>query len=301
MIPGGLRSLLRWPSYRTQLWLMLLPFLGGTAVLVALPALLSAGLAFTAYDSLGPPVWTGFANLRFVLNDPLTSIAVGNTIWFVVLAVPLRILGALGLALLLNRERRGVGGYRSAAYLPTIIPDVAYALIWLWVFNPLFGPVNVLLDWLGLETPGWVADEETARYPFLVMSLFQIGEGFLILLAGMRSTPRELYDAVAVDGAGRLRAFRSITLPLLVPWLLLLTVRDIIVVIQYPFAPTFLMTGGGPHYSTLFLPYLIWEEAFERFRFGSGSLLMLATFLVTLALVAILFVVFRWRGYTDEA
>jgi ABC-type sugar transport system permease subunit len=86
-----------------------------------------------------------------------------------------------------------------------------------------------------------------------------------------------------------------------VPWLLLLTVRDIIVMIQYPFAPTFLMTGGGPHYSTLFLPYLIWEEAFERFRFGSGSLLMLATFLVTLALVGVLFALFRWRGYTDGA
>lgn len=279
---------------------MLLPFLGGTLLLVALPALLSAGLAFTSYDALGPPVWTGFANLRFVLNDPLTSIAVGNTIWFVALAVPLRVLGALLLALLLGRERRGVGGYRSAVYLPTIIPDAAYALIWLWVFNPLFGPVNVLLGWLGLPTPGWVADEGTARYPFLVMSLFQIGEGFLILLAGMRSAPREVYDAAAVDGAGRLRSFRSITLPLLAPWLLLLTCRDIIVAIQYPFTPSFLMTGGGPHYSTLFLPYLIWEEAFERFRFGSGSMLMLGTFLVTVALILGLAVLFRWRGYADE-
>lgn len=296
-----MRSLLRSPSYRTQLWLMLLPFLGGTLLLVALPALLSAGLAFTTYDALGPPVWTGFANLRFVLSDPLTGIAVGNTIWFVATAVPLRVLGALLLALLLSRERRGVGGYRSAVYLPTVIPDAAYALIWLWVFNPLFGPVNVILGWLGLPTPGWVADESTARYPFLVMSLFQVGEGFLILLAGMRSAPRESFDAAAVDGAGRLRVFRSITLPLLTPWLLLLTFRDIIVAIQYPFAPSFLMTGGGPHYSTLFLPYLVWEEAFERFRFGSGSLLMLGTFLVTVALVGVLYVLFRWRGYTGDA
>ncbi len=301
MSPGALRSLLRWPSYRTQLWLMLLPFLGGTLLLVALPALLSAGLAFTTYDALGPPVWTGFANLRFVLNDPLTGIAVGNTIWFVAAAVPLRVLGALLLALLLSRERRGVGGYRAAVYLPTIIPDAAYALIWLWVFNPLFGPVNVILGWLGLPTPGWVADEATARYPFLVMSLFQVGEGFLILLAGMRSAPREVYDAAAVDGASRLHVFRSITLPLLTPWLLLLTFRDVIVAIQYPFTPSFLMTGGGPHYSTLFLPYLVWEEAFERFRFGSGSMLMLGTFLVTVALVVVLYVLFRWRGYTGDA
>lgn len=301
MSPGALRSLLRWPSYRTQLWLMLLPFLGGTLLLVALPALLSAGLAFTAYDALGPPVWTGFANLRFALDDPLTSIAVSNTIWFVVAAVPLRVLGALLLALLLSRERRGTGAYRSAVYLPTIIPDAAYALIWLWVFNPLFGPVNVILGWLGLPTPGWVADEATARYPFLVMSLFQIGEGFLILLAGLRSAPRELFDAAAVDGASRLRVFRSITLPLLTPWLLLLTFRDIIVAIQYPFTPSFLMTGGGPHYATLFLPYLVWEEAFERFRFGTGSMLMLGTFLVTVALVVVLYALFRWRGHIDGA
>ena len=95
--------------------------------------------------------------------------------------------------------------------------------------------------------------------------------------------------------------FRSITLPLLTPWLLLLTFRDVIVAIQYPFTPSFLMTGGGPHYSTLFLPYLVWEEAFERFRFGSGSMLMLGTFLVTVALVVVLYVLFRWRGYTGDA
>lgn len=294
-----MRSRLRWPGYRTQLWLMLLPFLGGTLLLVALPALLSAGLAFTAYDALGPPVWTGFANLRFVLGDPLTRIAVGNTVWFVLLAVPLRVLGALLLALLLDRERRGVGVYRSAVYLPTIIPDAAYALIWLWVFNPLFGPVNAILGWLGLPTPGWVADESTARYPFLVMSLFQIGEGFLILLAGLRSAPRELFDAAAIDGAGAMRTFRSLTLPLLAPWLLLLTFRDIIVAIQYPFTPSFLMTGGGPHHATLFLPFLVWEEAFERFRFGSGSVLMLGTFGVTVVLIVALYVLFRWRGHTD--
>ncbi|MEZ4596454.1 MAG: sugar ABC transporter permease [Chloroflexota bacterium] len=294
------RPRLRPVSYRTQLWLMLLPFLGGTLLFVALPALLSAGLAFTAYDGLGPPTWVGFANLRTIASDPLVPIAVANTIWFVLLAVPLRVLGALLLALLLSRPRRGVGWYRSAVYLPTIIPDAAFALIWLWVFNPLYGPVNAILGGLGLGTPGWLADADTARYPFLVMSLTQVGEGFLVLLAGLRSTPRELYDAADVDGAGRLRTFRSLTLPLLAPWLLLLTVRDVIVAIQYTFAPSVLMTGGDPHYATLFLPLLIFEEAFDRLRFGIGSMLMLATFLVTGALIIGLYLVFRWRGYAGD-
>jgi multiple sugar transport system permease protein len=132
------------------------------------------------------------------------------------------------------------------------------------------------------------------------MSLFQIGEGFLILLAGLRSAPRELYDAADVDGASRLRVFRSLTLPLLAPWLLLLTVRDIIVAVQYTFTPSVLMTGGEPHYATLFLPLLIFEEAFDRLRFGIGSTLMLGTFLVTGVLIVGLYLVFRWRGYAGD-
>jgi multiple sugar transport system permease protein len=286
--------------YRAQLWLMLLPFLGGTLLLVAVPALLSAGLAFTAYDGLGPPTWVGFGNLRTIAADPLVPIAIRNTLWFVLTAVPLRILGALLLALFLSRPRRGVGLYRSAVYLPTIIPDAAFALVWLWVFNPLYGPVNAILGSRGLPTPGWLADDDTARYPFLVMSVFQIGEGFLILLAGLRSAPRELYEAADVDGASRLRVFRSLTLPLLAPWLLLLTVRDIIVAIQYTFTPSMLMTGGEPHYATLFLPLLIFEEAFDRLRFGIGSTLMLGTFLVSGVLIIGLYLVFRWRGYAGD-
>ncbi len=291
---------LRPVSYRAQLWLMLLPFLGGTLLLVAVPALLSAGLAFTSYDGLGPPRWVGFGNLRTIAADPLAPIAIRNTVWFVLAAVPLRVLGALLLALLLSRPRRGIGAYRAAIVLPTIIPEAAFAFVWLWVFNPLYGPVNAILGALGMPTPGWLADEDTARYPFLVMSLVQIGEGFLILLAGLRSAPRELYDAADVDGAGRLRVFRSLTLPLLAPWLLLLTFRDIIVAIQYTFTPSVLMTGGDPHYATLFLPLLIFEEAFDRLRIGIGSTLMLGTFVVTGALIIVLYLVFRWRGYAGD-
>ncbi len=153
-------------------------------LLLGLPALMSAGLAFTSYDALSPPVWVGFRNFRTLAADPLAGVALTNTLIFVLLAVPLRVLGALALALLLSRRRRGVGAYRSAVYLPTVIPDVAFALIWLWIFNPLYGPVNQVLDALGLPTPGWLADAETAKYPFVVMSLFQIGEGFLVLLVG---------------------------------------------------------------------------------------------------------------------
>ena len=287
-------------SWQAGLWAMLLPYLVGTLLLVGLPALMSAILAFTTYDALTPPVFVGFANFRLLAADPIVTTAIGNSLVFILLAVPLRILGALGLALLLLRPRRGVSGYRAAAYVPTVIPDVAFALIWLWIFNPLFGPVNVALGALGLPQPGWLADAETARYPFVVMSVFQIGEGFVVLLAALRGLPREYFDAGAVDGAGRWGSFRYLTLPLLLPWLALLTFRDIILTFQWTFTPSFVMTGGDPYYSTLFLPLLTYEEAFDRFRFGAGSALMLITFLLSVAIIGGIYLLFRRRGYTAD-
>ncbi len=288
-------------SWRAGLWIMLLPYLLGTLLLVALPALMSAGLAFTSYDALSPPVFVGFTNFRLLFADPVVTTAFANSLFFVALAVPLRILGALALAMLLHRPRRGISGYRASVYVPTVIPDIAYALIWLWIFNPLFGPVNLVLSALGLPLPGWLADAGTARFPFVVMSLFQIGEGFVVLLAALRGLPREYFDAGAVDGAGRWALFRYLTLPLLLPWLVLLAFRDVILSFQYTFTPSLVMTGGGPYYSTTFLPLFIYEEAFDRFRFGPGSALMLLLFVLSAVIIGGVYLLFRRRGFLADA
>jgi multiple sugar transport system permease protein len=281
-------------AWRAGLWVMLLPYLVGTLLLVGLPALMSAVLALT------PPVYVGFANFRALALDPVVGAAFGNSLVFIVLAVPLRIAGALGLAMLLWRPRRGAGGYRAAVYVPTVIPDVAFALIWLWILNPVFGPVNGALEALGLPTPGWLADADTARFPFVIMAAFLIGEGFVVLLAAMRGLSAEVFDAGAVDGAGRWAAFRYLTLPLLLPWLALLTFRDVILSFQWTFTPSYVMTGGDPYYATMFLPLVTYEEAFDRFRFGAGSALMLLTFLLSLAIIGGIWVLFRRRGYVAD-
>ena len=283
-------------AWRAGLWAMLTPYLVGTLLLVGLPALMSAVLAFTTYDALTPPVYVGFANFRILAADPIVGQAIGNSLVFILLAVPLRILGALALALLLLRPRRGATGYRAAVYVPTVIPDVAFALIWLWILNPVFGPVNIALEALGLPTPGWLADAETARFPFVIMAAFQIGEGFVVLLAALRGLSPEVFDAGAVDGTGRWAAFRYLTLPLLLPWLALLTFRDIVLSFQWTFTPSFVMTGGDPYYATMFLPLLTYEEAFDRFRFGAGSALMLLTFLLSVAIIGAIYLFFRRRG-----
>src|SRR5687767_13229174 len=171
--------------YRTTLYLLLAPFLLGVVVLVMLPMALSIGLAFTAYDGLSAPEWRGLANFRELAADPLFAIALRNSLLFVALTVPLRVLIALGLALLLHRPHRGVGLYRVAVYVPTVVPSVAYALIWLWIFNPRYGPLNLALEWLGLPGPAWLIDSTTALPALAVTALFQIGEGFVVVLAGL--------------------------------------------------------------------------------------------------------------------
>jgi multiple sugar transport system permease protein len=232
--------------YRATLYLLLAPYLLGVLVLVVVPVVVSVGLAFTAYDGLSAPQWHGLGNFRELVRDPLFGIALQNSLVFVALTVPLRVLIALGLALLLNRARRGVGLYRVAVYVPTIVPSVAYALIWLWIFNPRYGPLNLALEGLGLPAPAWLVDRTTALPAIAVTALFQIGEGFVVVLAGLRSIPADCYHAAALDGAGRAARLRHITLPLLAPWLLLLTIRDVIASAQSTFTPALLMTGGGP-------------------------------------------------------
>ena len=245
-------------------------------------------------------MWWGLRNFTMFTIDPLERIAIANSLTFTLLAVPLRLLGALGLALLLRRPRRGLGLYRAAVFLPTVIPDVAYALLWLWLFNPLYGPVNVLLRAAGLPAPAWLASTDSAKLVFVFMSLFQIGEGFVVLLAGLQSVPLELYDAAVVDGASAFSLFRYVTLPLISPWLILLAFRDLILSFVYPFTPSLLMTGGDPYYSTLFLPLLAFREAFGSLRFGMGSAITLVTFAVSLLLVLALGLLLRRWSFADD-
>lgn len=286
--------------YQKELWVMLSPYLVGTLLLVALPAAATVFLAFHQYDALSKPVWFGTTNFSSMFRDDVFVISLRNSATFVVLSVPFRILGALLLALLLSQRRRGVGFYRVAVYLPTIIPDVAYALIWLWIFNPVYGPLNKVLATVGIDGPAWLVNRETALLAIVIMSLFQIGEGFVVLLAGLQGVPHEYYEAAHVDGASGWQRFRLITFPLIRPWLVLLMLRDIILSAQSTFTPAYIMTGGDPYYATMFLPLVIYEEAFDRFRFGLGAAMMVFMFLILTALLILVYLVVRGWGYDEE-
>lgn len=270
---------------RTALVLMLAPYIVGTLFLTGAPALLALLTSFFRTDLLSDATWVGLDNYQFLLNYPAFQYAVRNTVSFLALAVPVRIVVMLIVSLSLNALRRGIRFYRVAVYLPLLIPDVSYAIIWSWVFNPYFGPINAVLAALGIQGPLWIADRTTVWFVLLTMTFFQTGEGLVVFLAGLQQVPEELYAASSVDGAGPLQRFRFITLPLMRPWLLLMTFRDVTFGAQAVFIPALAIFGGDRYFTTWYLPQMVFEEAFTRVRFGVAS----SVVVVWIAIGAILF------------
>ena len=284
---------------RRELALMLAPYVAGLVVLVAAPAAVTLALSLTEYDLIRPAHWVGLGNFRELVEDDVFRIALVNSLVFAAIAVPLRVLAALGLALLLHRRATGVGPARATAVLPTVVPDVAYGLIWLWLFNPLYGPINVLLraggenglTVFGRLPPQWLTDPNDARAAIILMSLFTIGEGVILLLVARQGVPGELYELAAVEDATWWDVFRRVTLPLIAPVLLLLFLRDWILSFQLNFVPALIVTDGGPPpYATTYLPLFVYQTGFEYLRYGYAAA---ATF-VMLALTALVVLV-QWR------
>ena len=278
---------------------MLTPYALGLVVLVLAPFAATLVLAFTDYDLIRSPQWIGAANFGELTGDPIFRTALTNSLVFAVIAVPLRLLIALGLALLLHRRSAAAGPARAAAVLPTAVPEIAYGLLWLWLLNPLYGPINQILRLggdngltaFGRTPPQWLTDPTDARAAIILMSLFTIGETFIILLAARRALPGDVYELAALEDATAWDVVRRITLPLIAPVLGLLLVRDLIQSLQFSFVPALVVTDGGPPpYATTYLPLFVYRTAFEYLRYGYAAAATLAVLLLTVAAVAV-----QWR------
>ncbi|HEX2294282.1 MAG TPA: sugar ABC transporter permease [Actinomycetota bacterium] len=273
-----------------------LPYVTGLTLLVGLPVAGAVTLAFTDFSGVQDPEWIGFANFERLLDQPLFWKAVGNTASFVAIAVPLRIAAAVALALLLHRRTAGAGAARAVAYLPTVVPDVAYALLWLWLLNPLYGPLAAAASSLGISAPGWLTEPWPARIGIAVMGAFQVGEAFVVALAARRTVPEPLYEAALVEGARPWFTLRKVTLPVMAPVLALLALRDVVLALQVNFVPAFLVTEGGPGYATTFLPLYVYEAGFTYFRFGYAAAVSVVMFAFTAAILAVQYWIYRrWR------
>ena len=290
---------------RRQVVLMLMPFAVGLLVLVALPAVATFAMAVTDYDLVRSPSYVGTANFRELVDDEVFRIALVNSLIFAAVAVPLRLLAALGLALLLHPRFFGVRVARTAVILPSVMPEIAYGLLWLWLFNPLYGPVNALITAggsgratvLGRLPPQWLTDPNHARAGIVLMSIFVIGEAFVVLLIARRAVPRDLYELAALEDATWWDVFRRITLPFMAPVLVLLALRDVLFSFQASFVPALVVTQGGPpEHATTYLPFFVYRTGFEYLRYGYAAAATLVMLVVTaLTLLALWRVSVRWR------
>jgi len=269
-----------------QGWLFVSPWVIGFVLLTAGPMVYSLYLSFTASSLLSPPQWVGFENYRRMFADPIFYRSLGNTAYYAVLGVPLGMILSLGLALLLDAPVRGLGFFRTLFFLPSVTNTVALSILWLWLLNPEFGLVNVALSKLGLEGPLWLQDEAWAKPALVLMSLWTVGGQMIICLAALQGVPPELKEAAAIDGAGPVRRFFAVTLPLISPALLFNLIMGLVGALQV-FTQAFVMTGGvqpgsegGPNQSTLFIVLYIYKKAFQEYDMGYASALAWALFLI---------------------
>lgn len=258
------------------------PFLTGVFLLVGLPAAIALWFSLTDYSGIGAPRFIGFDNFARLAGDELFRRAAGNTLLHILMSVPLRMLSVVGLALLLHQRFRGASVSRAAVYLPTVVPDVAFALLFLWLLNPLYGPLAAVL---GRLNPDWLTDPWSARWAIVGLTLFQIGEGFVIALAARRALPRHLFEAARVDGASPWFVLRKVTLPLMAPVLAVLALRDVILSLQVNFVPSLLLTDGGPSYATTYIPFYAYRQAFRYLRLGYVSAMSVVMFAFTALII----------------
>ena len=257
---------------RTAL-LMLSPSLLLYTAFVAVPVLGSLTLAFVEWDLLTPPRFVGFENFARLAGDATMLRATVNTFVFAIAMVIIHLVGAVALALALNRPmNRLVQKFTSAAiFFPVLLSWSAVALLWKYVLDPNFGFVNHYLGELGISAPNWFADENTALLAMIGLDVWQsLGYTMVIILAGLQGIQPSLYEAAKLDGAGPIRQFWSVTVPLLSPTLLFASIISFIGAFQI-FEPMFIITRGGPADSTISLVQDVYYTAFRDFSMGEAS------------------------------
>ncbi|MBL8698235.1 MAG: sugar ABC transporter permease [Alphaproteobacteria bacterium] len=284
-------------------YLFLSPWLIGLFCLTLGPTLASLYLSFTSFDLLQPPRWIGLENYaRMAFDDPRLRNALRVTFTYVALSVPLKLAFALALALVLDRGLRGLALYRALLYLPSLLGgSVAIAVLWRQIFG-YDGLINEGLALLGVDGPSWISNPSYSIYTLVILRVWQFGSPMIIFLAGLRQIPTELYEAAAIDGAGPLRRFVSVTLPLLAPVVLFNLVLQTIDAFK-AFTPAFIISGGtgGPVDSTLFYTLYLYQEAFAYFRMGYASAMAWVLLAIIALCTALAFLSSRWWvHYGDE-
>lgn len=298
------------PAYRREAiegYIAIAPWLIGFVAFTAGPILFSLYMSFTYWDFTNVPRWAGVQNYLDLLSDPRFWQSMKVTFVYSILALPLGLVAGLGLSLLLNLKLRGMHIFRTLFYIPSVISGVAVATLWLWTLNGQFGLLNYLLSRVGIQGPDWLNDPNVALFALVLISLWAVGGGAVIYLAGLQNIPAQLYEAAAIDGAGVWARFLRVTLPLLSPTIFFLLVTGIIGSFQ-TFTTVYILSGvnrdqpiGSPEDSTLFYLLYLYAQAFGSSKFGYAAAMAWVGAIISLALALLVFrSQSRWVYYEAE-
>lgn len=273
-------------------YIFILPFILGFLLWFLIPALVAAYLTFHRWNLLSAPTFVGLDNILHLFDDPLLLQSLKATFLYTILSVPLGLAFSFFLALLINHKFPGISIFRTIFYLPSIVPAVANALLWAWMFNTEFGLINVVIRAFGGSKIAWLQEPAFAIPAFVILSLWGAGGAMIIFLAGLQGIPDIYYEAADIDGAGRWAKLRHITLPMMSPIIFFNLVIGFINTFQV-FVIARLVTNGGPQNSTLFLVLYIYRTAFQSQNMGYAAALSWVLFMI---LMLMSFIVFRYIG-----
>ncbi len=256
------------------------PWVIGFFLFVLGPMVASILISFTHWDIITPPKWVGLENYEEMLRkDPLFWKSLRVTLVFTFVLVPLQLILSLLVAVLLNQKVRGLSWFRTIFYLPTVLPIVASSMLWLWILNPS-GLLNFLIRLLGISAQDWLTSEALALPSIILMSLWgSFGISMIIFLAGLQGVPSALYESAELDGAGAVRKFFTITLPMISPVIFFNFVMGVIGTFQV-FTQGYLLTDGRPNNSTLFYVLYLYRNAFEFLQMGYASAMAWVLFII---------------------
>jgi len=257
-------------------------------------------LTFTDWNMIRPPHFIGLENIQHLFRDRLFGQALKVTTTYTVASVPLTLVLAFMFALLMNTKVRGIAVFRTIYYMPSIVPAVANAVLWAWILNSEFGLLNVLIRSIGLPKVRWLQEPEWALPALILMSLWSLGGGMVIYLAGLQGIPEVFYEAAEIDGAGRWSKLRHVTMPLMSPVILFNLVMGIIGSFQV-FTAGYLITDGGPQNATLFFVLYLYRNGFEYLDMGYAAALAWVLFFIILALTLLIFKYVGGMVYYEEA
>jgi multiple sugar transport system permease protein len=277
-------------------YLFISPWLIGFIVFFAGPIIASFILSFTSWNIVGTPEWVGLENYRAIFtSDDRFIKAVQVTLTYSIFYLPLEVICGIGLAVLMNQKLRGIGIFRTLFYMPYVVPQVAAALVWVWMLNARYGVVNTILGWLGIQGPNWLGSPYYVMPSFIIIALWGVGGSAVIYLAGLQNIPETFYEAATVDGANSIQKFVRITLPLLSPTIFFQVVLGLIGVFQ-TFTPAFIAAGtsGGPLQSGLFYMLYLYNRGFMTLRMGYASAL---AWILTVFILIVTVLVLRSSRY----